>query len=461
MEPQEPQGQGKESRVKALIDESAKAAGRGDMFKARDLLDDALAIDPADPMALFALGSLYERLGNNPPGIMARQDLWKDAIKAYEQLMALDARHVDARVHAGNVHLKFGEFEGTGEKAREQFCKAANRLDEAIKLDPTHAGAWYARAFVHLHENQLPAAIDAFARTTALDPKNVEAWWNLGVLQEQQGNYQGALDAFLSVNSLSPGREGLDLRIQKLRIRMEFTRKTRASARNDDLALEHLDIGTRLVKESNHPKAIQFLSKALQHFAATGNITGQLEATRHTAAAYKGLRDWNAARDALESARALAIHKGDVAKQAEAAHNLGYVSYLAGDFNTATRMFEEACALHREIDDKSKLADGLANLGRAQRSGGNLALALRSFEECLQLDRAKNDEASLVKTARDHVEIAETHAAMGETGNAVTHYEDALAIYRQLEKGWKVTEIQGMIKAARRSSQGTRGRRKR
>jgi tetratricopeptide (TPR) repeat protein len=311
------------ARLNALIKEGEQAVALGDMFKARDTFKQALVIDSQDPQALFALGSLYERMGNNPPGIMARQDLWIDAIKTYEKLMAVDSAHVESRVRAGYTHLRFGEFEGSGDKASEQFKKAAKRLDEALELDPKHAGAWYARGYAYLHENQTPAAITAFSKAVALDPKNIEAWWNIGILQEQQENYQAALDAFRAVSTLDPTREGVDDKVQKLLTRLEFQGTSRISTREDDVALTRLDTGMKLVKESNFPKALQFLSQALQHFNATGNITGQLEATRNIASAHKGLRNWNAAREVLLKTHALAMKKGDIQKQAEAAHNLG------------------------------------------------------------------------------------------------------------------------------------------
>ncbi|MBN2150832.1 MAG: tetratricopeptide repeat protein [Candidatus Lokiarchaeota archaeon] len=444
-----------------MVREAEQASGRGDAFRARDLFQQALAIEPLDEDALFGLGSLYERMGNNPPGIMARQDLWMDAIKAYEKLIEAVPGHVEARVRAGYTYLRYGECEGTGEKAFDQFKKAAQRLDEALELDPRHAGAWYARAYAHLHANQQEGAIAAFSRVTALDPKHVDAWWNLGILQEQHGRYQEALDAIQHASSLDPKREGTDGRLQRLRIRLVPARN-KGDARGDDAALARLDTGTKLLSQSNFPKAIQFLSQAMRHFEAVGNPTGQLEAARHIAAAHKALRQWGPAREALVLVLELAAGKGDRAMRAEASHNLGYVSYLAGNPAGAIEHFTEAVALHREIGDAPKVADGLANLGRSYRQAGDYARALNALEEALQADV---DTGNLPNQAKDHCEIAETHDLAGDSAKAGRHYRSAVAIYQQLKQGWNVAATRKRMARASRPggaskgpAKGTRGR---
>ncbi len=436
------------ARVKALIGEGEQAAARGDLFRARDTFKSALEVDPREPSALLALGSLYERMGNNPPGIMARQDLWMDAIKTYEALMEVEPAHVEARVRAGYTHLRFGEFEGKGDKAIYHFKKAAEQLDKALELDPKHAGAWYARAYAHLHTNQQPEAVAAFSKAAALSPKNVDAWWNLGILQELQGNYQEALEAFQNVAALDPKREETDGKLQKMRIRLEPGQGTKVNQKDEDAALARLDTGMKLVAESNFPKAIQFLSQALQQFETTGNITGQLEAVRNVAAAYKGLRKWDASRDALCKTRALAIKKGDVQKQAEAAHNLGYVSFLAGDVSTAIEMFTESTSLFRKLGDNAKLADGLANLGRAHRNAGDGTRALQVFDDGLKIDMETGNASN---QAKDQCEIAETYMFLDDPTRAIEHYKEAISIYQRLEYGWKVTEIQDIIKGIRKA----------
>ncbi len=426
------------------IQQAKKAVTQANIFKARDCYDAAIKLEPQNIHAWYEKGLLLEDMGINPPGIMAREDLFKEAIHCFEQVITIDPQNVAAFLHIGQVYVRLGDYARNVSEAENYAIKALAPLDTALTLDPKQSKTWYARGYAHLRLKQNQEALQDFIKTTENDKENTEAWWNLGCIHDLLGNYQAAFDAFQKVLTLKPSDPTLDGRLQKLRIRLYATTRTPEMTARETEALNQLDTGQRLVKQDNFPKAIQFLINALQTFEIINNPYGQMEAMRYIALSHKALRQWEVALAELKQLYSLAKQLGDTPKLAEAVHNIGYISFKLGVLEDAIVAFTESVNLYRQLKEEPKLSDGLSNLGKAYQKQGNLPMAIECFTECLRVDISLNE---VYRQGGDLIEIGDTYKLMGDVGLAKENYNKAMAIYKQLDYSWKIEEVTKKILA--------------
>ncbi len=420
-----------------------KAVTQANILKARDCYNAAIKLEPKNLQAWFKKGLLLEDMGINPPGIMAREDLFKDAIHCFEQVITIEPQNVAAFLHVGQVYVRLADYARNLSEADNYAKQALVPLDKALQLDPKQSKAWYARGYAHLRLKQDQDALQDFIKTTENDNQNTEAWWNLGCMHDLLGNYQAAFDAFQRVLTRKPSDTELDTRLQKLRIRLHATTRTPGITAQETEALNQLDTGQRLVKQDNFPKALQFLMNALQTFNAINNPYGELEALRYIALSHKALRQWEVALAILKQFHALAKQLGDTSKIAEAAHNMGYIAFKLGFLEGAIATFTESVTFYRQLKDDPKLSDGLSNLGKAYQKQGDFPRAIEAFTECLMVDTNRKE---VYHQGGDLVELGDTHKLMGDLGQAKENYNKAIAIYKQLDYSWKVEEVTRKIK---------------
>jgi len=69
-------------------------------------------------------------------------------------------------------------------------------FEQAVRLKPDLADAWYNMGIIHQHRNDFSQAHDAFVRALAIRPSYWEAHLNLGVLYSDRGRFGEALEQF-------------------------------------------------------------------------------------------------------------------------------------------------------------------------------------------------------------------------------------------------------------------------
>ncbi|MBN8884220.1 MAG: hypothetical protein J0I77_00755 [Rudaea sp.] len=117
------------------------------------------------------------------------------AAAAYENVLQIDARHVDALHMLGMLHHQRGDA-----------ARALYFLGRALgAVDAPRAAAVLAnRATIHLaHEDYVAAEQDARAAAAA-DPQAFGAWFNLGLALRAQRDMAGAASAFARASALRP-----------------------------------------------------------------------------------------------------------------------------------------------------------------------------------------------------------------------------------------------------------------
>src|SRR5262249_13502955 len=166
-------------------DEAMKGFGR---------LIDAYNRNRLDSEQLTAVGTACRYLGADDP------QLFKDALKAYDEAIDADADNLDARVRLAELFLD--KYNGPDADAT---------VKEALERNPSHPRALLARARV-LDFNGQPGVVETIRKSLAVDPALVEAHVLLAeVFLEQEDLDAAAREAEAALGGRR-GRGGTSLR---------------------------------------------------------------------------------------------------------------------------------------------------------------------------------------------------------------------------------------------------------
>ena len=123
-------------------------------------------------------------------GLRHRENnMWSEAIAAFQKCVALDANHSDAWFRLGSAL-----DEHSGAKCSEAQIEAYQRC---IALDPMHAAAHNNLGSVlDVVRKDYDRAEELYRKAIALDPKQTNACWNLSaILERQRNDIPGAIKA--------------------------------------------------------------------------------------------------------------------------------------------------------------------------------------------------------------------------------------------------------------------------
>jgi superkiller protein 3 len=87
---------------------------------------------------------------------------------------------------------------------RRDFASAADKFDQALKLDPTNANAWNGLGWARLNGGEQAEAEKAFAKCVELEPKNGAALNGLGVIAFNQKQFDQAEKHWLAAADSAP-----------------------------------------------------------------------------------------------------------------------------------------------------------------------------------------------------------------------------------------------------------------
>jgi lipoprotein NlpI len=153
-----------------------RAAGylfAGDLDHAIADAEEALRIDPTDPVALGIRGSVY---------IMRRD--YDRAIADYDDAIRLSPRLAQAFNNRGSIHRAKGDND-----------RAIADFDAAIRLDPKEFVTYYNRGLAKLFSGALAEARADFEHSRALDPKNAYAALWLAIVERRSNRPSRLADA--------------------------------------------------------------------------------------------------------------------------------------------------------------------------------------------------------------------------------------------------------------------------
>lgn len=134
-----------DAQAPALTDLATSLMKLGRFDEARSSLVKALGLEPSNSIANFRMGELLARTGKLAEAEMYFDRIPKDDIEQY--------------VLAANVFLEIGSYD-----------RAESQLLEAVRLDPSNAGAWYTLGGAYEAQGHFDQALDAYREALRLKP---------------------------------------------------------------------------------------------------------------------------------------------------------------------------------------------------------------------------------------------------------------------------------------------------
>ena len=147
---------------------------KSDPDKARLEFSNALQIKKNMTKAIYGIALVAERKGD-----------WKTAFDTMNQVLDLDAKHIDSLVKTGQILL-----------AGERLDLALDRSDKAYELDKNHIGALNLRAALKLKFNDATGAVEYANIVLAKQPDNQDAYMVLATERLSVKDEAKALEYF-------------------------------------------------------------------------------------------------------------------------------------------------------------------------------------------------------------------------------------------------------------------------
>lgn len=141
--------------------------------QAQILADDAVRIDPENPITRLAMANVFTYQGR-----------YSEALEQYQ---------VGLQIDPDNAELLIGmayNYFGTG-----SIPDALLTFEEAINVDPNNARAYDGRAYMYLQLGDMPLAEQNALESVRLNPNVARAYGRLGEAYYQQNNYPEAISA--------------------------------------------------------------------------------------------------------------------------------------------------------------------------------------------------------------------------------------------------------------------------
>lgn len=308
------------SQARTAYEQGLESANSGNLAGARESFESALEADPRAYKALYGLGVVADRLGNEGraiefyrralaiqpdyelavEGIVAinlRRGAVADALTFVEPLarrwvrnLAIQAIYADVLVHAERIEDAVTAARGALrrderfvpamialakanlQRGRSELAQSV--LEQAGRIDDANAEIHYLKGRMQANDGHLGEAMTEFQRAVQLRPDYAEARVALGLQYLRGGNYPQAVSQFESAVTLTPTQPSVHLNLaeayraskQWARAKAEYDRvlqmEPSASEPHFNLGLLYLTAGT----EFPGPDLLTGLQRAQSEF---------------------------------------------------------------------------------------------------------------------------------------------------------------------------------------------------
>ncbi|MEA2605081.1 MAG: eukaryotic-like serine/threonine-protein kinase [Acidobacteriota bacterium] len=413
-----------------LYSDGAAELRRFEPARARDLLRQAVAAEPGDPLPHLTLAAAWSDLG------------YQERARA-EARTALDLsaplRHEDRRAIEARWRELSSDWPAAIAIYRELWSYFPDNLEYALRLAAAQIpGGAPKDALATLAEaRRLPPPQGADAR---IDLAEAAAG---GALSDFARQAQAALAA---------ERKGRTLGAQGWIAEARFQEGSAALARGEpDAALAAFDEAARIYESQGDrgrlARVINSRGLLLEQrgdFAGAAAAYGRSQAIQHAignelgeGVAENSLAGLDIAQGRLEEARsrferALATFRRLERKAgvANVLNNLGVVAQMKGDLATYEARLTEATAVYREIGDRGGEARTLTNRGALRFSRGDLDAAGQDFAAALAVYQAIGDRSSAAQTIQNQGAVL---LRQGLPAEAERLFTQSLAVFRELK----------------------------
>jgi DNA-binding winged helix-turn-helix (wHTH) protein/Tfp pilus assembly protein PilF/TolB-like protein len=425
--------------VGETIADVAVVGGEADLFdmvsQAGSRLREKLGVEAVSPVEAVSVRASLP--SNGEAARLYSQGLARlrvfDALAArdlLQQAVALEPKFSLAHSALAEAWFRLGYVKKAQQEARQAYDLATNlSREEKLAVEGRY------RAFGHEHEQ----AIEVYRTLFTLFPDNVD--YGLRLAASQVGGSKGH-DALATVESLRklapPASEDPRIDLQEASAwdsLSEFKQQAPPLARAAEKAEAQ---GARLVLAEARENqcwlfryfgqvqnAVAACRESRDIFAAAGDRKNEARALRAWADAI-GQADAPESIRLYRQAQTLFRSVGSESGVAEVLNNLGDVYDAQGDPATAEKMQRQALALYRLTDSKRQQAAVTGNVAGDRMQQGDLRGALQLFEESLQLAR---EDTGIV--AGVGISIANIHQLQGDLLGARQGFEQSLAILQK------------------------------
>ena len=323
------------------------ALQRGQTERGIELLRQALALEPRQPLAHRDLGNALQQLRR-----------FDEALVSYDKALALKSDLADAHNNRGVALASLRRLD-----------EALVSYGHAIALKPDYAQAYNNRGTILSDQKRAAEALADFTKAVALDPGYAKAFDNRAGVLAELGRYDEALqDHDRAIASHPESADSHDKRggvlISLGRAREALESYDRALAHNPDLSSAHDGRGTALALLGRPQDALESHDRALAldpDFAIAHNNRGAALASLHRPAEALAAHD-----------RALALDPNS----ATAHNNRGSALAMLGRLEEGLESLERAIALKPDLI-------------QAHTNRGNFLTDLKRYDEALAgFDRA-------------------------------------------------------------------------
>ena len=183
----------------AVVSQSALTWHRHAVYRSPEALwKESLALNPLNRRAWANLGTYYSRVGR-----------WKEAVQAFEKILAANPQDGPAWTKLAYVLAQPG-YAGRDDR------KAIEALDRGLALNPTNFLGFFNKAIILLRMDRALEAEDALRRAVALSPSYVPAHFMLGEVALRTGRIDEARAHFRDVLRLNPGDAAATARLRDI-----------------------------------------------------------------------------------------------------------------------------------------------------------------------------------------------------------------------------------------------------
>ncbi len=385
-----------------------------DFIHARDLLVQAIAVEPEFPLAHSALSDAWDHLGYD----LKARDEAEHALGLSGHLGSEERLQIE-----GQYYSSLQDTKKATEAYQRLFAKFPDNLNYGLRLADEQrlvSSEDALKTLAALRRLPSPAANDP-----RIDMIEARAWINNDYAKAQaagrraveKGTAQGAhLLVARAYGILCQAQNGSSTE-QAIRDCQNARQSYAAAGDRNNEARTLNDFAGLYYQMGQIDKAESMFREALRIFREVGNIYGITTASNN-------LGDVSLARGSLASAEhalsdALPGYKemGDKDGIALTLNDLGEVARRRGELDKASRTFEQAKTVAQGADDKSAMAYALSGSGDVLADRGDLVGARKSYQEALAIRKQTGEKQTAAESelALTRLAIEEGHAADAET----------------------------------------------
>jgi DNA-binding winged helix-turn-helix (wHTH) protein/tetratricopeptide (TPR) repeat protein len=386
-----------------------------DFVHARDLLVQAIAVEPDFPLAHSALSDAWHHLGYD----LKARDEAEHARELSEHLSLEERLQIEGQYYSSlhNTNKAIEVYRKLSTLFPDNLNYGLRLADEQRLVSSGDA----LKTLAVLRRLPSPAANDP-----RIDMIESRAWVNQDYAKVQvagrraveKGTAQGAhLLVARAYGILCQAIGNGSSTEQAIRDCQNARQSFAAAGDRNNEARTLNDFAGLYYQLGQIDKAESMFREALKIFREIGTIDGITTASSNLGDVFLARGNLADAEHALSEALPGYKEMGDKDGIALTLNDFGEVARRRGDLDKALTTFEQAKAVAQEADDKNALAFILSGIGDALADRGDLIGARKSYEEALAIRKQTGEKqtAAETETALARLAIDEGHAADAET----------------------------------------------